>query len=319
MQTFLRMTAAAAVVALPLGAAATPDAPIHFDLPEARFVDTFTVQDFLDLEIAGGSYTNELAKAYQERAAYEASYGTKGDGNWYDATAFYNKGLLALNGQEVQPWTPDELGVNEEFGARYIDAATIAAARIAYNATLKRVARYKSVKPAECAQLVALYDHWLEQVRETPHYITRPDAVFAGWVAAYKGCFSTEIFFGFPVNHCESTDNDFRISDEPESNLNERSRLEAYAASLGEDEASGLLNLIDAVILVEGHASTTASMLYNRRLGECRSSFAAGLLEAAGVDINRVTTESFGEEDLLVPTPDATEEYRNRRVEIEER
>lgn len=315
MQTFLRLTAAAAVIAAPLSAIASPHAPIHYDLPEAAFVDTFTVQDFLDLEIAGGSFDQELAKAYQERSAYEASYDTKGDGNWYDATAFYNKGLVALNGGSVAPWTPEQLGVTESAG--YIDAKTVAAARIMYNATVKRVNTYRNAQPGACAQLQAFYDHWLEQVRETPHYITNPDDVFAGWVSNYKACYTPTNIYGFPVNACENTNDDYRIYDNDDgANPDQRDIAEALAASLGEDEASGLLNLIDAVILVEGHASTTASDLYNERLGQCRSNFMTGLLEAAGVSSSRLVAETFGETKLEVPTGDRVEEYRNRRVVV---
>jgi hypothetical protein len=307
MQTFLRMIAATAVVTAPMGALASPlEAPLHHDLPEAAFFDTLTIQEFLDAEIAGGSYTNALAKAYQERSAYEASYGTAGDGNWYDATAFYNKGLLALAGNEVAPWTPEQLGVTDS------------AALIAYNATVKRVNKYKSVKPVACAQLTALYDHWLEQVRETPHFITEPDAVFVGWVAAYKGCFTPHAIYGFPVNHCENTDDDWRISDEPAANMNQRSFAQAIATELGADEASGLLDLIDAVVLVEGHASTTASMLYNERLGTCRADFVVELMKAAGVNPDRIGKLTKGETELEVPTADSVEEYRNRRVIVDE-
>ncbi|MEL6979374.1 MAG: OmpA family protein [Pseudomonadota bacterium] len=302
MKKIIILAAVAATVSVP-ALARNAGIPGH-PLPGRSMASTFVIQNWLDTELPGGSYVAELAKAYQERADYEAAYSGDGDTNWYDATAFYAKSVRAANGEDVQPWAPSELGLDD------------AVLTVAYDATIKRAAKYRSIAPAACAQLVALYDHYIEQVRETPHYITEPDAVFTGWVAAYKSCYTPSNIYGFPINACENTDNDRRIQDEPAPGLNERSKAEALAAELGADEASGLLGLIDAFIMVEGHASTTASMRYNKRLGECRAGFVKELLTVAGVETTRVGAVSKGEEELEVQTGDGVEEYRNRRVVV---
>lgn len=281
-------------------------------MPGQSFADTFTIQSWLDTELPGGSYVDELAIAYQERADYEAAYSSKGDTNWYDATAFAAKSREAAAGVEVMPWDPSVLGV---------DDPTV---RLAYEATVARSQQYRDVAPAACAQLVALYDHFLEQYDEAdmsaglpPHSVTAPEDVLTAWVGAYKACYEPTSIYGFRVDHCENTDG--FIPDEPAGYGDERSKAEALAADLGDDEASGLLTLIDAVVLVEGHASTTASRQYNRRLSECRAGFIRDLLIVAGVDEERIDTIGLGELKLEVPTRDGVEEYRNRRVVVIEK
>ncbi|MEO1331523.1 MAG: OmpA family protein [Pseudomonadota bacterium] len=296
MNFFNKTIAVAGLLALPVIGIAHDG---NIELPESSFFRTFTIQSFLDQELPGGSYTNELARAYQERADYESSNG--GDANWYDATAFFAKGEAAQGGQVVQPWTPAELGLSEP---RY---------QIGYDATVKRAAAFAEANPAACAQMVALYDHWLEQAREGAHSITPANAVLALWAENYQRCRGPVAIYGYPVDASQPTDNDRRIRDEPQPNRNERSRAIALAQELGADEQSGLLDLIDAVLIVEGHTSTTAGPLYNERLSQRRAAWIRDLLVANGVSADRVQTEGKGESSLEVPTGDGVEEYRNRR------
>lgn len=314
MKRITSVAALAAVIASPMAANAANDNW----LPGQAFEDTLTIQQWLDTELPGGSYTNELARAYQARAAYEAAYLIPGDTNWSDATAFANKSMEAASGVAVKPWAPSTLGVSDP---------TI---ELVYAATLKRAEKYSSIAPAACAELTALYDHMLEQFDEGTvpgsndylgpdnHSVTDFRDVLTQWVGAYKACYEPTSIYGFPVDHCENTDNDYRISDEPAPNMNERSKAEALAAELGSDEASGLLELIDAVIMVEGHASSTASRAYNKRLSECRAGFIRDLMVVAGVKSDRLETEGYGELKLEVPTGDGVEEYRNRRAVVVE-
>ena len=308
MTMFNRLAAVAVALSLPAAAVAQNDQY----LPEQRFLDTFTIQSWLDADLPGGSYTNELARAYQERADFEAAYGRLTDGgdtNWYDATAFANKSIRAAAGEVVEPWHPSVLGVDDPL------------VLLAYEATVRRAATYRAVAPVACAQLVALYDHFLEEFDEAdgpypPHPVTDPRVVLDDWVAAYQACYEPASIYGFPVDHCENTDG--YIPDEPAGIDNQRSVAEALAAQLGADEASGLLELVEAMILVEGHASTTASRRYNRQLSECRAGFMRELLVVAGVDPARIDILAAGETVLEVQTGDGVEEYRNRRVVVDE-
>jgi outer membrane protein OmpA-like peptidoglycan-associated protein len=69
-------------------------------------------------------------------------------------------------------------------------------------------------------------------------------------------------------------------------------------------------------VTVIGHTDTTGSAPSNFRLGLKRAVAVRKLLISIGIEPALVEIESHGEADLLVPTPDNTDEPRNRRVEI---
>lgn len=71
-----------------------------------------------------------------------------------------------------------------------------------------------------------------------------------------------------------------------------------------------------AEIDVIGHTDTRGSLEANDALGRTRADFVARLLESRGFARNRISVQSRGERELLVTTPDNTDEPRNRRVEI---
>jgi len=69
-------------------------------------------------------------------------------------------------------------------------------------------------------------------------------------------------------------------------------------------------------VRVIGHTDTVASIGYNRRLSRLRAKSVADLLVSKGVDRAIIEIEFYGEEKLLIKTPDGMAEPRNRRVEI---
>lgn len=71
-----------------------------------------------------------------------------------------------------------------------------------------------------------------------------------------------------------------------------------------------------AEIDVIGHTDTRGGPESNDALGRTRADFVARLLESRGFARGRISVQSRGERELLVPTPDNTDESRNRRVEI---
>lgn len=71
-----------------------------------------------------------------------------------------------------------------------------------------------------------------------------------------------------------------------------------------------------AEIDVIGHTDTKGNLEYNDQLGRTRAQFVANLMQQRGFDRSRIAVQSRGERELLVPTPDETDEPRNRRVEI---
>lgn len=67
---------------------------------------------------------------------------------------------------------------------------------------------------------------------------------------------------------------------------------------------------------VIGHTDTRGAADRNDALGRRRAAAVADLLAARGLARERISVQSRGEREPLVPTPDETDEPRNRRVEV---
>lgn len=70
------------------------------------------------------------------------------------------------------------------------------------------------------------------------------------------------------------------------------------------------------VVEVTGHTDTTGDDAANERLGLERARTIATILQAGGLQAIELVVTSHGERNLLIKTPDNTDEPRNRRVEI---
>jgi len=73
---------------------------------------------------------------------------------------------------------------------------------------------------------------------------------------------------------------------------------------------------IPCVVDVIGHTDTIGSKRYNFKVGLKRAKMVAKLLEAQGIDRKNLNLKSYGEENLLIQTPDNVPEAQNRHVEI---
>jgi len=69
-------------------------------------------------------------------------------------------------------------------------------------------------------------------------------------------------------------------------------------------------------VAVIGHTDTKGEAFANYALGLARAKQVLVLIGDAGVSTERLSVESHGERNLLVATPDDTDEPRNRRVEV---
>lgn len=69
-------------------------------------------------------------------------------------------------------------------------------------------------------------------------------------------------------------------------------------------------------ISVIGHTDTVGDDQLNAKLSLERAKSVAELFQDAMPDASKVTIDSHGEKNLLVPTPDNTAEAKNRRVEV---
>lgn len=72
--------------------------------------------------------------------------------------------------------------------------------------------------------------------------------------------------------------------------------------------------MVDASVI--GHTDTVGRAEVNARLSAERAQSVANLLRQAGLKLTALVVEGHGETNLLVPTPDDTDEPRNRRVEV---
>jgi outer membrane protein OmpA-like peptidoglycan-associated protein len=69
-------------------------------------------------------------------------------------------------------------------------------------------------------------------------------------------------------------------------------------------------------VSIIGHTDTVGTAKDNAELGMQRAQVIASMIKAAGLKTSDLTITSHGERNLLVSTPDNTDEPRNRRVEI---
>ncbi len=69
-------------------------------------------------------------------------------------------------------------------------------------------------------------------------------------------------------------------------------------------------------ISIIGHTDTVGDNKDNARLSLERAKSIASLFAEAVSDAGKITIDSHGEKNLLIPTPDNTDEPKNRRVEI---
>jgi outer membrane protein OmpA-like peptidoglycan-associated protein len=69
-------------------------------------------------------------------------------------------------------------------------------------------------------------------------------------------------------------------------------------------------------ISVIGHTDTVGDDQLNANLSLERAKSVAELFQEVMPDVSKVTIDSHGEKNLLVPTPDNTAEAKNRRVEV---
>ncbi len=67
---------------------------------------------------------------------------------------------------------------------------------------------------------------------------------------------------------------------------------------------------------VIGHTDSRGSVEQNDAVGRQRAAAVAELLVGRGLPAARIAVQSRGEREPLVPTPDETDEPRNRRVEV---
>ncbi len=94
------------------------------------------------------------------------------------------------------------------------------------------------------------------------------------------------------------------------------SSIEAREAAKVEAVADYMMGDPQSIVKIEGHCDERGTDEYNRALGERRALALRELLVGMGVSPDRVTTESWGEDRLLVEGTDDSAHAQNRRGEF---
>jgi peptidoglycan-associated lipoprotein len=93
--------------------------------------------------------------------------------------------------------------------------------------------------------------------------------------------------------------------------------LTPQAMMILDEKAAWLREHPDARVLIEGHCDERGSNEYNLALGDRRANSARDYLVKSGVDENRMTTISYGEEQALCMQSDESCWWRNRRSQFD--
>jgi len=278
----------------------------------ASFDGNNEVEMLNDAAFVGSPFTQQLATEYRAFSNYELDQ----ESDFADALHFARKGLSAADGLNVMPepvhdWTltPGDIAELSEAYARLVSA-------------IDRGAR--EVLPGRTAIAQARYDCWIEEqeevakggtsnVRCKDDFMRAMDEIEAALTTApvAEEAFPqpvTALDNNQPLNIAEAMYLVFFDFDA--SNIN--NDAEDVIETVVNEVLSRNLNGVDIV----GHTDTSGSSAYNQRLANRRANAVKAALVERGVPANMITTNSRGENELLVDTQDDIREPANRRAVI---
>jgi len=237
------------------------------------------------MENMGGPFNAALQQEYVQLAQNEVD-----EGDWPDTAYFVAKAKAAAMGEAVQPTAMEE----RDLPAKYVDE--LAAARSDLMNVLGMGAA--EANPPVAARAQAMFDCWMQEAEEDrqPEDIEECKQNFA--IAMNQ--------LGTP-----SMPTPFMVYFALDS-----SALDAEATATLDDISAQYQSVVPPRVLVVGHTDTSGSTDYNIVLSERRAESVARALAARGIASEVMRLEAYGEERLMVPTPDGTVEPLNRRVEI---
>ncbi len=128
----------------------------------------------------------------------------------------------------------------------------------------------------------------------------------------------------FKVNEQQiKTDFAEALSAKPEKPVTFVLYFKGGTAELTPDSANDIAKIVAEIrrrpvadVSIIGHTDTVGDERLNTRLSLKRAQSVARLFDKIMPDADRLIIDSHGESNLLVPTPDNTNEPRNRRVEV---
>jgi OOP family OmpA-OmpF porin len=256
---------------------------------------TSDIQRVRTAEGTGSPFTRALTQEYKDFSAFEADEMY----DWPDARHFARKGLLASQGEVVQP---EDLG-NWSLPADHV--ADLTAARAKLVGLLDAGARDRVPEAAARAQ--ARFDCWVEQQEENhqPDHISAcRDQFFASLSEVQTAAPATAVAAAIqPETYVAYFDFN-------------KSNINPEAAQVLDKVIAAAKKSGSASVSVTGYADRVGSEDYNLKLSLRRADSARDYLIKGGIPADQITVSGRGEADPAVPTADNVKEPRNRRVEI---
>lgn len=245
--------------------------------------------------VQGNAFLKSLHKEYVDLAAAE-----RAEYDWRDTEYFLSKARAAANGDLVLPQPVAERELTEEA------AATLSAARDALEGRLEGGAR--EAKPAAAARAQAGFDCWIQE-QEEGHQPADIAACRTMYDEAMKA--SEPAPAPAPAPAAAADTGPFLVFFE-----NASARIDATARTVLGAAAKAYGSAAPVVVVIAGHTDTTGGTQINTLLSQRRAEAVADALSMLGVPQRDMALEAYGEEQLMVKTPDNVVEPRNRRVEI---
>lgn len=243
--------------------------------------------------VQGDAFLKSLHKEYVDLAAAE-----RAEYDWRDTEYFVSKARAAAAGDLVLPQPVAERELSETA------AAELSTARAALESRLDGGAR--ADKPAAAARAQAGFDCWMQEQEEAHQPAD---------IAACRSMFDEAMKASEPTPPAPApavVDNGpFVVFFE-----NASSRIDTTARTVLGAAAKAYASAAPVVVVISGHTDTVGSTQVNTLLSQRRAEAVADALSMLGVPQRDMALEAYGEEQLMVKTPDDVIEPRNRRVEV---
>lgn len=267
-----------------------------------------------DASATGSPFTQRLTSEYKDFVNSELD----SMGDQADALHFSRKGLAAARGDAVMPEPVADWNLQGQSGA--IQELSNGRARLINVYDLGA----RELQPDLAAVAQARFDCWIEQQEENFQQddINACKKEFLDALQQLEGMMPppapppapapTEPFGDVNAAEPMKAENAMYLVffdfDKYDINTGAAAVLDSVAQEVRNRAVSGLH--------IVGHADKSGANDYNMRLATRRANAIKDALVARGVDGTMITTESRGEENPLVETPDGVREPANRRGEI---
>ncbi|TAH36095.1 MAG: OmpA family protein [Alphaproteobacteria bacterium] len=270
------------------------------------------VDKFDDAKVKGSPFTQALVKEYKSFVRSEAH-----QYDWYDADHFANKGLRALNGENVDPENPNNWNIPNHKIAEMTNYYN----RLDY--MLDNGAKKSS--PNQAAKAMAKFDCWVEQQEEN----WQPNDIAAcrkEFMAAFADLEKSETALADKAKkYASSQPKKARASMAMKDTTPHSGDGTIYfafgssklnAADIKEVKALAKRAGTDNPVIVTGHTDTAGTRAGNMALSHRRAMAVRNVLIKAGVPSKNIRVEARGEDDLAISTGDNVREARNRRAGV---